>query len=48
MQNQRKQVVGQVLYRNSVDCFRKVLKSEGIAGLYSGVIPQLVGGFFQD
>ena len=46
MQNQRKQVVGQVLYRNSVDCFRKVLKSEGVAGLYSGVIPQLVGGLF--
>ncbi|CAH1766482.1 13454_t:CDS:2 [Entrophospora sp. SA101] len=43
MQNQRTKVVGEVLYKNSIDCFRKVLKSEGIAGLYSGLGPQLIG-----
>lgn len=44
MQNQRKgHGVGQVLYRNSIDCFKKVLTNEGFRGLYSGIIPQLVG-----
>ncbi|CAG8519398.1 15502_t:CDS:2 [Acaulospora colombiana] len=43
MQNQRSKVVGELLYRNSVDCFRKVVKNEGILGLYSGLGPQLVG-----
>ena len=42
MQNQRK-VVGEVLYKNSWDCFRKVLKNEGFKGLYRGLGPQLVG-----
>ncbi|KAJ3276090.1 mitochondrial aspartate-glutamate transporter agc1 [Terramyces sp. JEL0728] len=43
MQNQRSSVVGQVLYKNGIDCFKKVVKMEGVAGLYSGLIPQLVG-----
>lgn len=43
MQNQRSSRVGQVLYRNSIDCFQKVIKNEGFRGLYSGVLPQLVG-----
>ncbi|KAF2254551.1 calcium-binding mitochondrial carrier protein-like protein Aralar1 [Trematosphaeria pertusa] len=43
MQNQRSSAVGQVLYKNSIDCARKVIKNEGIKGLYSGVLPQLVG-----
>jgi solute carrier family 25 aspartate/glutamate transporter 12/13 len=47
MQNQRKglgnKMVGQILYKNGIDCFKKVLKNEGVAGLYSGIIPQLVG-----
>ncbi|GAM83410.1 hypothetical protein ANO11243_013980 [Dothideomycetidae sp. 11243] len=43
MQNQRSARVGQLLYKNSIDCFSKVLKNEGIKGLYSGVLPQLVG-----
>lgn len=43
MQNQRKARVGQVLYKNSIDCARKVIANEGVLGLYSGVLPQLVG-----
>ncbi|CAG8729762.1 11441_t:CDS:2, partial [Acaulospora morrowiae] len=43
MQNQRSKVVGELLYQNSIDCFRKVMKNEGILGLYSGLGPQLVG-----
>ncbi|KXL41466.1 hypothetical protein M433DRAFT_158843 [Acidomyces richmondensis BFW] len=43
MQNQRSARVGQVLYKNSIDCFSKVIRNEGARGLYSGVLPQLVG-----
>ena len=43
MQNQRSKIVGQLLYKNSWDCFKKVLKNEGAKGLYSGLLPQLVG-----
>ena len=43
MQNQRSARVGQVLYTNSIDCARKVVKNEGFRGLYSGVLPQLIG-----
>ena len=43
MQNQRSGRVGQVLYKNSIDCAKKVIKNEGVKGLYSGVFPQLVG-----
>jgi solute carrier family 25 aspartate/glutamate transporter 12/13 len=43
MQNQRSSVVGQQLYKNSLDCFQKVIRNEGFRGLYSGVLPQLVG-----
>lgn len=43
MQNQRSSRVGELLYKNSIDCFRKVIKNEGAKGLYSGVLPQLVG-----
>lgn len=43
MQNQRKQRVGELLYKNSVDCAKKVVKNEGFKGLYSGVLPQLIG-----
>ena len=32
-----------MLYKNSIDCARKVIKNEGFKGLYSGVLPQLVG-----
>ena len=43
MQNQRGANPGQRLYNNSIDCFRKVVRNEGFRGLYSGVLPQLVG-----
>ncbi|KIV84899.1 hypothetical protein PV11_00648 [Exophiala sideris] len=43
MQNQRSNRVGERLYENSLDCARKVIRNEGFAGLYSGVLPQLVG-----
>ncbi|KAH7127000.1 calcium-binding mitochondrial carrier protein-like protein Aralar1 [Dendryphion nanum] len=43
MQNQRSSAVGQLLYKNSLDCAKKVIKNEGFKGLYSGVLPQLVG-----
>jgi len=44
MQNQRlTATVYEVMYRNSFDCFRKVIKHEGFFGLYRGLIPQVVG-----
>jgi len=43
MQNQRGASPGQRLYNNSIDCFKKVIRNEGFRGLYSGVLPQLVG-----
>ncbi|KIX98929.1 uncharacterized protein Z520_05390 [Fonsecaea multimorphosa CBS 102226] len=43
MQNQRSTRPGERLYENSIDCARKVIRNEGIRGLYSGVLPQLVG-----
>ncbi|KAF3395710.1 Calcium-binding mitochondrial carrier protein Aralar2 [Penicillium rolfsii] len=43
MQNQRSTRPGERLYNNSIDCARKVIRNEGFTGLYSGVIPQLIG-----
>ncbi|KAM7201452.1 calcium-binding mitochondrial carrier protein [Rhypophila sp. PSN 637] len=43
MQNQRGAGPGAKLYSNSIDCFKKVIRNEGFKGLYSGVLPQLVG-----
>lgn len=43
MQNQRSSRPGERLYENSIDCARKVIRNEGVRGLYSGVLPQLVG-----
>jgi solute carrier family 25 aspartate/glutamate transporter 12/13 len=42
MQNQRGNVVGQLLYENSLDCVRKVFRNEGAVGFYRGLGPQLV------
>jgi hypothetical protein len=37
MQNQRStSIVGERLYRNSIDCFKKVIRYEGVFGLYRG------------
>jgi solute carrier family 25 aspartate/glutamate transporter 12/13 len=39
MQNQRStSIVGERLYRNSIDCFKKVIRHEGVFGLYRGKI----------
>lgn len=43
MQNQRSVRPGERLYNNSLDCARKVIRNEGFLGLYSGVLPQLIG-----
>lgn len=43
LQNQRSSRVGELMYKNSLDCARKVIRNEGFLGLYSGVLPQLVG-----
>ena len=44
MQNQRTcSNVGERLYRNSFDCLKKVWRHEGPAGLYRGLVPQLMG-----
>ncbi|KAN0060142.1 mitochondrial aspartate-glutamate transporter agc1 [Thecaphora frezii] len=44
MQNQRSAVVGEpLMYKNSIDCVKKVLRNEGFLGFYSGLGPQLLG-----
>lgn len=44
MQNQRAgSYIGELMYANSIDCVRKVVRYEGFAGLYRGLLPQLVG-----
>ncbi|PVD37264.1 hypothetical protein C0Q70_04261 [Pomacea canaliculata] len=44
MQNQRSgSYVGELMYKNSIDCFKKVIRHEGFRGLYRGLAPQLVG-----
>lgn len=36
MQNQRSSFVGELMYKNSFDCFKKVVRYEGFFGLYRG------------
>ncbi|KAG7205157.1 hypothetical protein KM043_018253 [Ampulex compressa] len=44
MQNQRTgSYIGELMYRNSFDCCKKVIRHEGFFGLYRGLIPQLMG-----
>ncbi|XP_066597735.1 calcium-binding mitochondrial carrier protein Aralar1 isoform X2 [Prorops nasuta] len=44
MQNQRTgSFIGELMYRNSLDCFQKVIRHEGFFGLYRGLVPQLMG-----
>jgi Mitochondrial carrier protein len=42
MQNQRSTMVGQLLYKNSIDCAKKILRNEGFFGFYRGLGPQLI------
>uniref|UniRef100_A0A4W3IAU5 Solute carrier family 25 member 12 n=1 Tax=Callorhinchus milii TaxID=7868 RepID=A0A4W3IAU5_CALMI len=45
MQNQRStgSFIGELMYKNSFDCFQKVVRYEGAFGLYRGLLPQLMG-----
>ncbi|MGH0126999.1 UNVERIFIED_CONTAM: hypothetical protein FKN15_071422 [Acipenser sinensis] len=45
MQNQRStgSFVGELMYKSSFDCAKKVVRYEGFFGLYRGLLPQLVG-----
>ncbi|KAI1901628.1 hypothetical protein AGOR_G00036360 [Albula goreensis] len=45
MQNQRTSgsFVGELMYKSSFDCFKKVVRYEGFFGLYRGLVPQLLG-----
>ncbi|TVY16947.1 Calcium-binding mitochondrial carrier protein [Lachnellula arida] len=43
LQNQRSARPGSMMYKNSLDCAKKVIRNEGFTGLYSGVLPQLIG-----
>ena len=43
LQNQRSTVVGEVLYKNWLDCVKKIFRNEGgIPGFYKGLLPQLI------
>ncbi|KAL0961878.1 hypothetical protein UPYG_G00332790 [Umbra pygmaea] len=41
MQNQR--TSEELMYKNSIDCFKKVVTYEGFFGLFRGLVPQLLG-----
>ncbi|XP_076025955.1 electrogenic aspartate/glutamate antiporter SLC25A12, mitochondrial-like [Genypterus blacodes] len=45
MQNQRStgSFVGELMYKSSFDCAKKVLRYEGFFGFYRGLVPQLIG-----
>ncbi|KAH8871467.1 Calcium-binding mitochondrial carrier protein Aralar1 [Schistosoma japonicum] len=44
MQNQRAtSTIGELMYKSSWDCFRKVIRFEGFFGLYRGLGPQILG-----
>lgn len=44
LQNQRTgSYIGELMYKNSFDCFKKVVRHEGFSGLYRGLLPQLMG-----
>ncbi|KAK2721465.1 calcium-binding mitochondrial carrier protein Aralar1-like isoform X2 [Artemia franciscana] len=44
MQNQRTgSYISELMYKNSWDCCKKVIRHEGFFGLYRGLVPQLMG-----
>ncbi|XP_016138766.1 calcium-binding mitochondrial carrier protein Aralar2 isoform X2 [Sinocyclocheilus grahami] len=45
MQNQHTSgsFMDELMYKNSFDCFKKVVRYEGFFGLYRGLVPQLLG-----
>lgn len=43
MQNQRTgSYIGELMYKNSFDCFKKVVRHEGFGGLYRGLVSDRV------
>ena len=42
IQSQRSRFIGELMYKNSLDCAKKVIRHEGFRGLYSGLGPQLI------
>ena len=36
MQNKQGSVIGEIMYKYNLDCFFKVIKNEGVPGLYRG------------
>ncbi|KAJ1980255.1 mitochondrial aspartate-glutamate transporter agc1 [Dimargaris cristalligena] len=43
LQNQRPNAQGVLPYRHGVDCFRQLVRHEGMRGVYRGLVPNLVG-----
>lgn len=43
LQNQASGKAGQLVYNGAWDCFTKIIRSEGVKGLYRGLAPNLVG-----
>jgi solute carrier family 25 (adenine nucleotide translocator) protein 4/5/6/31 len=44
MMLQSEKPVAERLYKGSVHCFTSVLKAEGMAGMYKGLVPELFRG----
>jgi len=44
MMLQSEKPIAERLYKGSIDCFAKVFKNEGFAGMYKGMIPELFRG----
>jgi len=43
LQNQAVTKAGERMYNGAWDCFTKIIKAEGVRGLYRGLAPNLVG-----
>lgn len=43
LQNQRIGTDGRFPYKGGLDCFKQIIAKEGVAGLYRGLVPNLVG-----
>ena len=44
MMLQSEKPMSERLYKGSIDCFTKVLKNEGLAGMYKGMVPEMFRG----
>jgi len=44
MMLQSEKPIAERLYKGSFDCFNQVLKKEGLAGMYKGMVPELFRG----